>query len=341
MPQLKKSLIFVAAASAGVLSLAGCSTMGGTPAAAGSSSSGSAGTAKTAAVIKGLDNPFFQSMEQGIKAADANATVQAAQDITDTSGQADRLSSLAGQDYSCFIINPISGNNLLQGLTQVKAAGKTVVNIDSPVDPAAAKAAKATPDTYIGTDNVSAGKLAGEQMAKLVQGGGKIAVVGGIAGDVTSGARVTGFTEGLAGKAQVLETVSADWDRQVALTKAGDLLRANPDIKGFFVANDIMGLGVARAVANAGLTGQVAIISVDGVPEGLKGVESGELTATVAQYPYAIGEMGVQACKAAAAGQKLPENVEAPVALVTKENVGQALQAAPAPFAPYENPFKK
>jgi ribose transport system substrate-binding protein len=340
MPQLKNSLIFVAAASVGALSLAGCSTMGGTPAAGGTASAGGA-QAKTAAVIKGLDNPFFQSMEEGIKAADGSITVQAAQDITDTSGQADRLSSLAGQDYNCFIINPISGNNLLQGLAQVKAAGKTVVNIDSPVDPKAATAANATPDTYIGTDNVSAGKLAGEQMAKLVKGGEKVAVIGGIAGDVTSGDRVTGFTEGLAGKAKVLETVSADWDRQVALTKAGDLLRSNPDIKGFFVANDVMGLGVARAVANAGMTGKVAIISVDGVPEGLKGVESGELTATVAQYPYAIGEMGAQACKAAADGQKLPASVEAPVALVTKDNVGEALKAAPAPFAPYENPFKK
>jgi ribose transport system substrate-binding protein len=340
MPQLKNSLIFVAAASAGILSLAGCSTMGGTPAAGGSASA-SAGTAKTAAVIKGLDNPFFQSMEQGIKAADANITVQAAQDITDTAGQADRLSSLAGQDFSCFIINPISGNNLLQGVAQLKASGKTVVNIDSPVDPAAAKAANATPDTYIGTDNVSAGKLAGEQMARVVNAGDKVGIIGGIAGDVTSGDRVTGFTQGLAGKAKALETVSADWDRQVALTKAGDLLRSNPDIKGFFVANDVMGLGVARAVANAGLTGKVAIISVDGVPEGLQGVKSGELTATVAQYPYAIGEMGAQACKAAASGQKLPESVKAPVALVTKENVADALKTAPAPFMPFENPFKK
>jgi ribose transport system substrate-binding protein len=338
MPQLKKSLVFLAAASAGMLSVAGCSTMGGTPAASGSAS---AGQAKTAAVIKGLDNPFFQSMEQGIKAADAGITVQAAQDITDTSGQADRLSSLAGQDYACFIINPISGNNLLQGLAQVKAAGKTVVNIDSPVDPAAAKAANAVPDTYIGTDNISAGKLAGEQMAKLVNAGDKVGIIGGIAGDVTSGDRVTGFTQGLAGKATALETISADWDRQVALTKAGDLLRSNPDLKGFFVANDVMGLGVARAVANAGLTGKVSIISVDGVPEGLQGVQSGELTATVAQYPYAIGEMGAQACKAAAAGQKLPESVKAPVALVTKDNVADALKTAPAPFMPFENPFKK
>ena len=74
---------------------------------------------------------------------------------------------------------------------------------------------------------------------------------------------------------------------------------------------------------------------VGAIPEGE------DETATVAQYPYAIGEMGAQACKAAAAGQKLPESVKAPVALVTKDNVGEALKTAPAPFSPYENPFKK
>ena len=68
-----------------------------------------------------------------------------------------------------------------------------------------------------------------------------------------------------------------------------------------------MGLGIARAVANANKTGEIAVISVDGNKDALEAVEAGELTATVAQYPYAIGSMGVQACQAAAAGKKLPK----------------------------------
>ena len=71
-----------------------------------------------------------------------------------------------------------------------------------------------------------------------------------------------------------------------------------------------MGLGVARAVANAGKTGKIAIIRVDGIKDALEAVKSGDVTAVVAQYPYAIGAMGVQACQAAAAGKTLPKNVE-------------------------------
>ena len=80
-------LLGIAAAS-GSLILTGCGSSsedGG-----GGSSSGSS---DIAAVIKGLDNPFFQAMESGIKDQakedSVKVTVQAAQAITDTTGQSD------------------------------------------------------------------------------------------------------------------------------------------------------------------------------------------------------------------------------------------------------------
>ncbi|MFI5493739.1 substrate-binding domain-containing protein [Actinoplanes sp. NPDC051859] len=305
---------------------------------------GTGDKAKIAAVIKGLDNPFFQSMEQGIKeqgaAAGLTPTVQAANSITDTTGQADRLTALAGQDFSCYIVNPISGTNLVQGIAQLAAAKKTIVNIDSPVDAAAAKAASATPATYIGTNNESAGEKAGTHMVTLVPANAKVAAIGGIAGDVTSGARVDGFSKAIGGKLQLVQTVAANWERQEALTQATNIMQAQPDLAGFFVANDDMGLGVAQAVANAGKTGKVRIISVDGNKDALTAVKNGSVDAVVAQYPYAIGLMGMEACQAAAAGKTLPANVEAPVELVTKENADKALAATPKPFGEYADPFK-
>ncbi len=193
--------------------------------------------------------------------------------------------------------------------------------------------------TYIGTDNVEAGKMGGEAMVEALGGSGKVALIGGISGDVTSNARLDGFKEG-AGDLEIVQTVAADWDRQTAQTRATDILSANPDLEGFFSANDDMALGIARAVANAGKTGEVDIIGVDGIEDALKAVESGDLTASVAQYPYAIGEMGVQACEKAAAGDELPANVTAPVAVVTKDNAQDALEAFPAPFEEFENPLE-
>ena len=324
-------------AAGGSLILTGC---GSSSDDGGGSSSGSS---DIAAVIKGLDNPFFQAMESGINAQakedSVKVTVQAAQAITDTTGQSDKLSALAQQDYGCFIVNPISGTNLVQGLARVAAKDIPIVNIDSPVDADAAKEANVDLATYIGTDNVEAGGKAGDAMVAEVKSG-KVALIGGISGDVTSGARLDGFKDAVAGKLDIVQTTAADWERQKALTAATTIMQKNPDLKGFFAANDDMGLGIVQAVKNAGKSKTVTVISVDGNENALQSVKDGGLHATVAQYPYAIGELGVQACEKAAKGDDLPEEIVSPTAVVTADKADQALAKFPAPFEPFENPLQ-
>ncbi|MDP9869660.1 MULTISPECIES: sugar ABC transporter substrate-binding protein [Streptosporangium] len=336
-------------AAAGALAAVGALVLGaygsGLPAGSAAATGERAAAApRIAAVIKGLDNPFFQTMKQGIddqaRAARATVTVQAANSITDTTGQADKLNSLSGQDFSCYVVNPISGTNLIQGLARLSAMNKAIVNIDSPVDPQAAKSAEVKLATYIGTDNTEAGKMAGQRMTQLLPSGGKVASVGGIAGDVTSGARLGGFQQGIGPNLKIVQTVAANWDRQTALTAATDVMQAQPDLAGFFVANDDMGLGVARAVANAGKAGKVKVISVDGIKDALEAVKAGTLDGTVAQYPYVIGVMGIEACQAATSGKTLPSHVKAPVEVVTKDNADKALAATPKPFGAYSDPIK-
>ncbi|QWT24439.1 substrate-binding domain-containing protein [Subtercola sp. PAMC28395] len=318
------------------LVLAGC---------AGSSSGGSTAAATStnfAAVIKGLDNPFFQAMGDGItdtaKTNGVSVTVQAAASTDDTTGQAEKLTALAGQDFSCFIVNPISGTNLVQALAPISSAGKTIVNIDSPFDPDAVKTADLKISTYIGTDNNAAGGKAGAFVLSKVPAGSSVALIGGVAGNVTSAARIDGFKAAATGLTVVNE-VAADWSRDKALTAATDIIAANPNIAAIFAANDDMGLGVVKAVENAGLTGKIVVVSVDGNKDALESVQAGGLTATVAQYPYAIGTLGVEACQVAAAGKTLPATVESPTALVTTDVAAKAITAFPQPFDTFENPL--
>ncbi len=338
---IKGTRIWIGSLAVAGLFLAGCSSDGDTTEAS-ASPSGGASEANIAAVIKGLDNPFFQAMEEGINAqaqeSGAQVEIQAATSITDTTGQAEKLTTMSQQDFNCYVVNPISGTNLVQALAPVAAEGTPIVNIDSPIDADAAQEADITLETYIGTNNEAAGGKGGEYMIEQITSG-QVALVGGIAGDVTSQARLDGFTAAVDGTLEIVQTVAADWERQKALTAATDIMRANPDLKGFFAANDDMGLGIARAVANEGKTGEIAVISVDGNEDALKAVESGDLTATVAQYPYEIGALGVQACEAVLAGQDIPTNIESPTALVTDENAAEAIAAFPAPFEEYQNPL--
>jgi ABC-type sugar transport system substrate-binding protein len=300
------------------------------------------GGARVGVVIKGLDNPFFAAMKQGVLAAahdrKADVRLDAATGLDDTAGQASKLEALIAQGLNCYVVNPISQSNLVQALSHVPE-DTPIVNIDSPVGADDSRALGINISTYIGTDNEAAGKLAADTMAGIVDRGARVGVIGGTSGDATSAARIDGFRAGAGGRFDALDPVSADWDERKATLTAGALLRDERSIDGFFAANDQMALGVARAVADAGRKGTVAIVGVDGIEQALAAVRRGAMSATVSQYPYTIGMLGVEACLAAASGKPLPTQVDAPIQVITRRNVARAEAQFPRPAEPFKSPF--
>ena len=306
------------------------------------SGGGDSGGEHLGVVIKGLDNPFFAAMKEGVLAAahdhKADVRLSAATGLEDTAGQASKLEALIAEELDCYVVNPISQSNLAQALSHVPQ-GAPIINIDSPVGADEARALGIDISTYIGTDNEAAGGLAADTMADLVGRGASVGVIGGISGDATSAARIDGFRASARGRFDPLDPVSADWDEQKAMLAARTLLREEPGIAGFFAANDQMALGVAQAVADAGRQGHVAVVGVDGIEEALGAIERGAMSATVSQYPYTIGSLGVEACLAAASGGSLPAKVDAPIQVVTRRNVARAQENFPRPVQPFKSPF--
>jgi ABC-type sugar transport system substrate-binding protein len=194
--------------------------------------------------------------------------------------------------------------------------------------------------TYIGTDDFASGTLAGTEMAALLADGGDVALLGGIADNVNSGVRLSGFEYGIRkSRVRVVARVNADYNRTKAQIAATRILRAHPRLSGFFAVSDSMVLGVADALRGAGKTGKIKVIGHDGTAEALAQVQQGSISAEVSQYPYVMGQMAVKACVAAARGARLPARVDAPIALLTKGNVARAIAAFPKPFQPYSDPF--
>lgn len=296
---------------------------------------------KIAAVVKGLDNPYFIGVKNGIvdtaKALGVTANVQAAPGLNDETGQANKLDALAGQNYDCYIVIPISSNNLSQAVGKITKKGKTVVNIDSPLDPASLKAAGGKISTFAGTDNKAAGKSGGQAMVKLIGSGKKIGLIAGLAGNVTSNARIDGFKAGAAGSTFV-GPVNADWDTTKALDAAKAMLAANPDIAGFFAANDQMAQGIGQAVKEAGK--KIPVFGVDGIPDILTLIQNGTVAGSVSQYPYVMGKMGVEACIVAAQGGKLPKNTITPHFVIQTSNIDKVVAGKNVlPLGKYADPY--
>jgi ribose transport system substrate-binding protein len=294
-------------------------------------------------VLNYLDDPFFVAIYEGARAEasrlEVRATVRSVTSNADLAGQAAQVRALVAERKDCYVVNPITATNLVTALRGVR---RPIVNVDSPIDPVAAQRARVRIRTYIGTDDFAAGRLAGARMASLLHGGGDVALVGGLADNVNSGVRLSGFERGIRGsRVSVVARVDADYNRTKAEIAAERILRAHPRLSGFFAASDNMALGIADALRAAGKTGKVEIIGLDGSADALDAVRAGSISATVSQYPYVMGQMAVEACAAAVRGARLPRTVDAPIALLTKDNVGRAIAAFPTPFRQYADPFRR
>jgi ABC-type sugar transport system substrate-binding protein len=295
-------------------------------------------------VLKGLDNPFFVAMYEGARAEAGRrhvvASFRAASDIDDTAGQAARARALVRSGKSdCYVVNPINGTNVIPAFRGVR---RPVVNVDSRLDLTAAMRASIRVVTYIGTDDAAAGQLASTGMVRALSGRGEVALLAGDRSSLNSTLRLRGFTRGVAGtRIKIVANVDAGYDRAKAQVAARRILREHPRVAGFFAANDVMALGIADVLQSAGKSGPVKVIGVDAIPAALDAVRAGLLAGTVAQYPYVMGRMSIEACVAAARGKTLPRRVNAPIVLVTKENVTKVGAAFPLPPQPYDDPFAR
>lgn len=314
---------------------------------AGSAAGRSTAGNQIAFVIKPLDNPYFGAMGDGAKAAAKAAgvtlTIVAASSVTDTAGQANQLRSLVSSGkYGCYVLNPTSPTNLLRNLVPVSKAKTPIVNIDLPIDLKAAKQNGVTITSYLGTNNVTAGEAGGKEMAKLLLKGSQVALIGGLPADPGSLARLGGFRKAVAAKLKVVQYVAANADPATALADSAQIMRAHPDVRGFFTVSGTMSVAIEKAVAEAGKLKTVKVIGVDGIPAQLQQVEKGLQAAAVEQFPYLMGAQGVAGCVAAMKGKKIPSNVPTPVLVVTKATAAAALKAYPAPpkFFKVPNPFK-
>jgi ribose transport system substrate-binding protein len=136
------------------------------------------------------------------------------------------------------------------------------------------------------------GCLVGEAMKERVPTG-EVAIITGTPGRGEVEAYSKAFRECVGNKVDVVAEVNGNWDRQTAAGAAQDLITKYPNLKGIFVQNEDMALGVIPALGSK--ASQITLISQNGSPEGEKAVEEGKIQASIGWSPSAEGAMTVRA----------------------------------------------
>ena len=181
---------------------------------------------------------------------------------------------------------------------------------------------------YVGTDNVAAGRQAGELIKKVLPDGGTIMVFVGTLDAQNAKDRFAGIKEVLKdSKVRILDVRTDDTDRVRAKANVLDTLVKVPDVACLVGLWSYNGPAILNAVKESGKAGKVRIVCFDEEDETLQGVKDGAIAATVVQQPYEFGYQAIKLMAAVAGGDRsaIPADKMkiVPTKEITKANVDE------------------
>lgn len=158
---------------------------------------------------------------------------------------------------------------------------------------------------YIGTDNVAAGRQAGQLLKEALPNGGKIMVFVGVLDASNAQQRFQGLKEALNGSnISIIDVRTDNTDRVRAKSNAADTLVNNPDIAGMVGLWSYNGPAILAAVKEANKVDKVKIVAFDEEDETLNGVKDGAIYATVVQQPFEFGYRSMELMSKVLSGDK-------------------------------------
>src|SRR5213075_2770986 len=275
-------------------------------------------------VAKSQSNPVFQAARTGAE--------QAAKDLGEKNGvtvridwrtpndedpqkQAEAIERLALSGADGIAVSCSDANKLTDAINSAVKNGVPVATFDS--DAPASKRF-----VTFGVDDIKCGEQVMEELAKIMNGKGVIAILAGNQNAPNLQKRVQGV-KNVAKKfpgIKIRETYYHKETPQDAAARVEQVMQANPDITGWVM---IDGWPLFTDNALKWQPGTVKCVSVDALPPELQYLRSGHVQLLLAQQVYEWGYRSIEHLFNKVALKKNPESVKdvSPLVPVTKANV--------------------
>lgn len=296
------------------------------PAGPGGTASQNAGPRSVAVIPKGTTHEFWKSVEAGAKQAGqelgVNILWKGPLKENDRAQQIAIVEQFASEGVKGIVLAPLDDTALRRPVQAAMTKGTPVVIIDS-----ALKGEAGTDFVgYVGTNNNLAGFLAGQHLAQLLGGTGKVVMLRYMEGSASTAEREAGFLEAM-GKVRnrtiqvTVQNRYAGATASEAQTAALNMLDQLREADGIFASNESATFGLLLALRQNNLAGKAKFVGFDTSPPLVEALKKGELHALVAQNPRKIGYEGVKALVAKLDGKEVPASTDTGVKLITPENV--------------------
>ncbi|CAH2714580.1 Ribose import binding protein RbsB [Neobacillus rhizosphaerae] len=278
---------------------------------------------KVVFVFRTLDNQYGEiiqaGVEQGCKDFGIDGLVMAPKNGT-AEEQMKMLKNVLEEPPDVLVVSPAISPDIISNLEEFVKRNIPVLLIDTD-EPWKNKTA------YIGTNNIELGRKAGILMGAMLQPGDKVALIGresSVERERIKGAKVSLEAAGINIAAETLKlSIEDKEDNQNMIKVIETILQQHPDLKGVITSTDYLAIPVVKVLQEQGLT--MPVTGGDGISKMVELVEKGTLTGTVAQNPYDMGYLSVQAALKVTRRVKIKRNIDSGVDIITEDNAKQKL----------------
>ena len=272
-------------------------------------------------IAKGLKYSFWDIVRLGAERAASDYGVEITLEGTEEERQVEEqlaiLEAAIDRNPAAIVLSAVDSRAATPFLERANLLGIPVIGFDSGVVSPIVR-------TTVATDNYSAAALAGNKLAELLNGVGKVAI---IIQDETSRVgidRRDGFIDTITQAYPGIEVVAiryggGDVSLSAELTK--EIIREHPDIVGIFGANEGSAHGVIKGVEELDKEGEIVIIGFDSGEVLIDAIREGVAAGAVTQNPIGIGYRAVEAALRSIRGERLPAFIDTGFAWYDRTNI--------------------
>ena len=282
------------------------------------------GAAKTYrfAFVTNNSSDFWNIAAKGVSKAEKDLGIKA--EVfrpmkTEVSEQQRIIEDLMVQNFDGLAICAINPDAMTPLLDRVAAKMPVVVH-DS-------DAPKSQRKAFVGTDNVAAGKLAGQAAIDALKAAniskGKIAIFVGRIDMQNSIDRKRGIDETLGKQPgiEILPVFLDGADRNKAKKNVEDALARYPDLVMVIGLWSYNGPAMVDAVKASTRAKKPLVVAFDEEEEVLKAVQDGTIFATIVQRPFQFGYQSMKALKDVRDGKTIPTFIDTTIQKIDKSNL--------------------
>jgi erythritol transport system substrate-binding protein len=238
----------------------------------------------------------------------------------DDAAKQDQLVDLAiSRGAKAIVLDNAGADASVAAVRKAKNAGIPTFLIDREIN------ATGVATAQIVANNYQCATLGAQEFVRLMGEKGKYVELVGKESDTNAQVRSQAYNEVLGQYPQLVQVAkqSANWSQTEAYEKMETLLQAHRDVTGVISGNDTMAKGAAAALKAAGK--DVVVVGLDGSPEAIDAIKTGEMDATVLQPAVKMARSAVEQAQAYLKNGKttLPEKQALDCELVTRENADQ------------------